>query len=77
MAFRIEVLPDHAVKIYQDNESVPFLHQPCFPNGDVWESADESREWAEMFVESIEDVNALMPPFGRGAERVAKPQPTE
>lgn len=77
MAFRIEVLPDNTVKIYKDEETVPFLYQPSFPNGDVWESADESREWAEMFVESIEDANALMPPFGRGAERVAKQQPTE
>lgn len=75
MAHRIEVLPDNAVKIFKDDESVPFLHQPSFPNGDAWESADESREWAEMFVESLEVASAPMPPFGRGLERVAKVLP--
>ena len=77
MAHRIEILPDHSIKIFKDEESVPFLHQTCFPNGDVWESAAEAQEWAEMFVETLEDQNALLPPFGRGAERTARPQPTE
>ena len=75
MAFRIEVLPDNGVRIYKDSDTVPFLFQPTYPNNDVFESNEEAQAWAEMFVEGLEDPNALMAPFGKGAERLPKPQP--
>lgn len=77
MAFTVKVLLDNTVQIFKDSDTAPFVTQPAYPNGDAFESSEAAQAWGEMFVESLEVEDALMPPFGRGLERAAKSLPQE
>ena len=59
----------------ENNE--PFMYQPHFPNGDVWESHDEAESWAQAKVLEMTDESAPFAPAGRGWEPQPKPTPEE
>jgi hypothetical protein len=67
----------HAIRVYYDGSDVPGLYQPDWPNGTPWESAEQAAEWAEMFIESMEDDLAPFAPGGPGEERTPKPTQEE
>ena len=75
---RFEIEPEtHAVRVFADGAETPFLYQPHYPDGVVWESAEEATAWAELYVASVEDPLAPYAPTSRGAEGLAKPTPEE
>lgn len=55
MTHRIEVLENNAVSIFKDDEPVAIIHQPTWPDGTEWASAEESTIWAENFVRTLEE----------------------
>lgn len=74
MANRYEIEEGtHAIRVYYDGADVAGLYQPHWPNGTEWSSAEEAAEWAEMFLESIEDESAPFAPGAPGEERTPKP----
>jgi hypothetical protein len=77
MSYTIKVLENNTVEIFTEGQAAPIIRQPNWPNGTEWASADESRSWAEMYVESIEDENAPYSPFEPGGERLPKPTAEE
>jgi hypothetical protein len=78
MANRYEIEKDtNAVFVYYDDSDIPGLYQPDWPNGTPWSDAKEARQWAEMFIESIEIEEAPHAPSGPGEERIPKPTKEE
>lgn len=77
MSYRIEVLENNTVEIFTEGQEAPGIRQPSWPNGAAWASAEESRSWAEMYVESIEVSEAPYAPTEPGGERKAKPTAEE
>jgi len=77
MSHRIKVLENNTVEIFIEGQVAPTIRQPNWPNGEAWASAEEAREWAEMYVESIEDENAPYSPIEPGGERLPKPTAEE
>lgn len=77
MSNRIEILENNTVEIFNDQQEPPFLRQPHWPNGEAWASAEQAREWAEMFVDSLENAEVPYAPNGPGQERQAKPTAEE
>lgn len=77
MSFRIEVLENNTVEIFNDAQEAPVIRQPNWPNQTAWANASEARTWAEQWVESVEDENAPYAANGPGEERKAKPTPEE
>lgn len=77
MSHRIEVLENNTVEIFNDTQEAPFIRQPNWPSGDAWASAEESRFWAEKFVEAIENPDAPFAPNGPGLEPIRKPTAEE
>lgn len=62
----------NAVKIYYDEEVMPSLFQPTWPNGDLWSNYAEAESWANLYIASIEDETAPYAPNSRGEEGRAK-----
>ncbi len=77
MSNRIEILEDNTIEIFNGAQEVPFLRQPTWPNKAPWADAAEARAWAEMYVESVEVVEAPFAPGGPGLPRQEKPIPVE
>lgn len=61
MAYRIEVLDNNAVNIFKDDEEPAMIHQPAWPDGTVWASAEEATTWAENFVITLEQGTPFKP----------------
>lgn len=75
MSLRYEIEEGtNAVKVFYDDSTVPSLYQPHFPSGEVWESAAEATEWAELYVASVLDETAPFAPNARG--EAGSPKPT-
>lgn len=53
------------VKLYQDNDDIPFGIQPHYPNGDTFDSYEEAENWAQLALEAITNPNALHAPLGK------------
>lgn len=56
----------NAVKVFYNDDTIPSLYQPHFPNGDVWTDRAEAAAWAELYLASINDENAPYAPNARG-----------
>lgn len=63
---------NNEISVFQDEQTEPFLIQPYYPNGDLFDSKDEAEQWAEFFIESFTE-NGLLPPEGKGLDRKPKP----
>jgi len=73
MSNRIEIKEGNVVEIFQDDNTVPFLRQPNWPNQSPWADAAEAQMWAEQFVESIENEQAPFAAVGPNEPRQPKP----
>lgn len=67
MAYTYTIDEDFAVRIFKDEETVPFWFQPDYPNGDKFDSVEEATTWADHAVASM-DGESPLPPVGKGAE---------
>lgn len=63
------------VEIFNDVQEQPMLRQPTWPNGTAWESAQSAEEWAQLFIESLNNESAPYAPAGPG--QLGAPKPTE
>lgn len=52
---RYEIDKDNAVKIFRNNEKIPFLYQPDWPDFTPWTNSEEAKNWAEVFIYGIEN----------------------
>lgn len=74
---RYEISDNNTVKIYDDINPEPFWLQPCYPNGDSFDSVEEATAWAELAIASQTDESAPFPPNGKGQPGLPKPTPEE
>lgn len=71
---RYEII-DSVLRIYAENEdTVPHVEQPTWPNGDAWQEG-EAEAWAEQYILSLTDSTSDFP----GPDRTTPtlPRPTE
>ena len=57
---------DFAVRIYQDDEDVPFQFQPNYPNTDPFDSVEEASTWAELSIAAHSPEVMEYAPNGKG-----------
>ena len=74
---RYEIEDNNTVKIYDDINSEPFWLQPCYPNGETFDSVEEATAWAELALASQLDESAPFPPNGKGQAGLPKPTAEE
>jgi hypothetical protein len=73
---RYEINPEtFAIDIFHDEATIPFWHQPDYPNGDKFDSVEEAETWAKLAVKSHDDAYGFTPPDGKGLPE--NPKPTE
>lgn len=72
--YRIEILENNVVQIFDENFINPVFQQESWPNGEPWSDESEARLWAEKKIESIENHNAPFAPEGPGLEGLPKPE---
>ena len=67
----------NAVKVFYDDNTVPSLFQPHWPNGDAWADATEADSWAKLYIASVIDEDAPYAPSARGEQGAPKPTAEE
>jgi hypothetical protein len=74
---RYEINPiTFGVTVFDDNE-VPFLVQPDYPNYDKFDSVEESTIWAEAFIEAQKPDSLFYAPNGKNLPAESKPTQAE
>ncbi len=74
---RYEVDPvTFGVTVFDDNE-VPFLVQPDYPNYDKFDSVEEATIWAEAFIEAQKPDFLFYAPNGKNLPAELKPTQAE
>lgn len=66
---------DNTVEVFGEGETVPFLRQPHYPNGDAFDTREEAETWAQLFIEALVNEEAPYAPIGKGME--GEPKPTK
>lgn len=56
----------NCVEIFKRGDKTPILRQPCYPNGDKFDTYKEARAWAILFIKSLVDEDAFYAPNGKG-----------
>ena len=78
MELRYEIEENtNAVKVFYEENTIPSLYQPNWPNGESWLDAKEAEDWAKLYIASITDENAPYAPNARGEEGHPKPTAEE
>jgi hypothetical protein len=75
--YRYSIDSDNAVRVFANDDEIPFLYQPTFPNGDHWINAEEAENWALLYISSIEDYSMPFAPNGRGQDPIPQLSPEE
>jgi hypothetical protein len=65
------------VKLYQDNDDIPFGVQPHYPNGDTFNTFAEAETWAQLAIEGVTNPNAPYAPLGKNIPGDKKATPEE
>lgn len=65
-----------AVEVFVDGQELPVLHQPHWPDGEVWANPEEAEAWGAKYVAALDDEAAPFPPLSRGGEDQSKPEVT-
>lgn len=73
MNYRYEIDEANAIRVYADDADVPFLFQPDYPNGTPWADRADAEAWAQLYIASLTDENALLAPAGPGIAGEPKP----
>ena len=63
---KYEIDDNFAVRVFSDEEDVPFLFQPNYPNEDSFDSYEEAETWAKLFIDSNLITEAPYAPNGKG-----------
>lgn len=66
---------ENTIEVFGEGETVPFLRQPHYPNGDVFDTREEADTWAQLFIEALVNEEAPYAPIGKGIE--GEPKPTK
>jgi hypothetical protein len=66
----------YLVTVFDDNE-VPFLVQPDYPNYDKFDSVEEATIWAEAFIEAQKPDSLFYAPNGKNLPAESKPTQAE
>jgi len=66
----------YLVTVFDDNE-VPFLVQPDYPNYDKFDSVEEATTWAEAFIEAQKPESLYYAPTGKNVAPQLKPTQAE
>jgi len=57
--YRFEIDTDNAIRIWDNvtigDEGAPFMFQPDWPDVTPWADAAQATDWAEVFIESLEN----------------------
>lgn len=67
-----KITTDGALEIYFDDEEIPFLYQPHWPNGTKW-GKGEAEAWGKQFILAANDPTADW--AGDGPDQPTKPRP--
>ena len=77
MTVRYTIDSENAVNVFYDDNTVPSLYQPTWPNGDAWADAAEATTWAETYVASLGGYPAKTAPGARGETGANQPSPAQ
>ena len=64
---------NNTIEVFGEGETVPFLRQPHYPNGDAFDTREEAETWAQLFIEALVNEEAPYAPNGKGMEGESKP----
>jgi len=63
----------NTIEVFVEGQVEPTLRQPHYPNQDPFDTKAEAEDWAQLYISSIVDEDALYAPIGKGIEGEAKP----
>jgi hypothetical protein len=66
-------LETFAISFFNENEEVPFMFQPDYPNFDKFDTYEEAENWAILQIKSYDD-NEPYAPTGKNV--LGQPKPT-
>jgi len=66
---------NNTVEVFGEGETIPFLRQPHYPNGDPFDTAEEAETWAQLSIEAMVNEEAPFAPAGKGM--TGEPKPTK
>jgi hypothetical protein len=66
---------NNTIEVFGEGETVPFLSQPNYPNGDSFDTREEAETWAQLFIEALVNEEAPYAPIGKGIP--GEPKPTK
>lgn len=66
---------DNTIEVFGEGETVPFLRQPTYPNGDSFDTREEAEAWTKLFIEALVNEDAPYAPIGKGIP--GEPKPTK
>lgn len=72
--FSFEIDEDGAAKVFDGVNELPFVYQPCWPNGQPWQD-DQATKWAEQLILSLTDEAADLPGLSPDEPTVARATP--
>lgn len=72
---RYEIDENLVIRVYVDDNPVPVLEQPDYPDYTPFESREEAAQWAELYIAAATDPDAPFAPAGPGL--AGEPKPTE
>jgi hypothetical protein len=67
----------NTIEVFVEGQVEPTLRQPHYPNQDPFETKAEAEDWAQLYISSIVDEDALYAPIGKGIAGEAKPTPEQ
>lgn len=61
-----------------NENQAPFLYQPTWPNGDRWSDRAEAEDWANVFIESLQNPESeYLPGMSPDEPKRLRPEPVE
>lgn len=76
--YRYEIDNDNAIRMWDsefpNEDDAPFLYQPHWPNGTPWADAEDAKNWADVYVESMIDHSSEFVP-GNDPDNHPMPRP--
>jgi hypothetical protein len=80
--YKYEIDQENAVKIWDlenpNDLNAPFIFQPDWPDTTPWASKEEAEDWAQVFIESLENPESEFIPGGSPDTHPApRPEPVE
>ena len=77
MKIKCEINEYNEISLYYNENDYPTLFQPAWPDGTEWESYDEAKSWADLYIASVNEPDAPYAPIGPGQPGLPKPTPED